>query len=90
MKIDDYKPDFDPLEKAEQASDSVSTLVDRINTYLYGDFSCNECGGKCEATTTYSPTMCQEVRSWHCSECNKDYYRESNYTDAELPQPRER
>jgi len=90
MKIDDYKPDFDPREKAEQASDSVSSLVDRINTYLYGDFSCNKCGGRCEATTTYSETLNEEVRSWYCEGCDTAYYRESNYTDTLLPQPRER
>jgi len=83
MKIGDYESDFDPLEKAQEASEKVSTLVERMDTYLYGEFSCPDCGGGCEATTAYSSTLCEEVEAWHCAQCDTDYYRENVSSDRE-------
>lgn len=83
MKINDYNPDVDPREKAKEASENISTLVERITGYLHGEFSCPDCGGPCEPTTAYSSTLCEEVEAWHCESCDTDYYRESLESDRE-------
>ena len=51
---------------------------------------CPDCGRSCKASTTYDTTLYEEVRSWHCVECQQHYYREDMHGDDRLPQPEER
>jgi len=83
MKIGNYESDFDPLEKAQETAEKASSIVSRVDSYLYGEFSCPDCGGPCEATTAYSSTLCEEVKAWHCGSCDTDYYRENVGSDRE-------
>lgn len=70
-------------EEAVEQSDSLSNIVERVDSYLYGEFSCPDCGGGCEATTAYSSTLHEEVEAWHCTQCDTDYYRENVSSDRE-------
>jgi predicted RNA-binding Zn-ribbon protein involved in translation (DUF1610 family) len=90
MKIGDYDPDVDPKEQAQKATESVSAMVERIEGYLFGSFDCPDCGRACKADTTYDTTLYEEVRSWHCPECESHFYRENLHGDDDLPQPEER
>jgi len=90
VDLENFKENVDPREKAEQGREQVSGLVERVESYLYGKFECEECGRACEASTTYDPTLCEEVRSWHCPDCQTDFYRQNMHGDDRLPQPRER
>ena len=90
MQIGDYDPDVDPREKAQEGREQVSAVVERIESYLFGKYQCDECGARCKASTTYDPTLYEEVRSWYCKACDQHYYREDMYGDDRLPQPRER
>jgi len=90
MKPSEYKRQVG--EKAEQGREQVSGLVERLETYLFGTFECDECGHSCKASTTWDPTLCEEVRSWKCpnEDCGQEFYRENMHGDDRLPQPRER
>jgi len=89
MDIDKFAESVDPREQTDNG-ESVHALVERIEGYLFGSFDCNECGTPCKASTTYDPTLYEEVRSWECPNCQSEFYREDMYGDDRLPQPSER
>jgi len=90
VDLENFAEDIDPREKAQEGREQVSGLVERVESYLFGKYECDECGRSCKASTTYDPVLCEEVRSWHCEACSQHYYRENMHGDGELPQPRQK